>query len=52
MPSFDLATTPLRDLNSALHAIAPGSNETHFEVLNPAAAIPWLWALMHRSPSR
>ena len=35
MPSFDLATMPLRDLNSALHAFAPGSNETHFEVLNP-----------------
>lgn len=35
MPIFDLAVTPLRDLNQALHKIAPGSNDTTFEVLNP-----------------
>ncbi len=35
MPVFDLSVTPLRDLNHALHTIAPGSNETAFEVLNP-----------------
>ncbi|MCL6708472.1 GXGXG domain-containing protein [Pseudomonas sp. R2.Fl] len=35
MPTFDLATTPLRDLNQALHAVASGSNDTRFEVENP-----------------
>ena len=35
MPTFDLSVTPLRDLNQALHAIAEGSNETAFEVVNP-----------------
>ncbi|SMD01799.1 GXGXG domain-containing protein [Rhizobium sp. RU36D] len=35
MPIFDLAVAPLRDLNQALHQIAPGSNDTTFEVLNP-----------------
>jgi glutamate synthase domain-containing protein 3 len=35
MPVFDLAATPLRALNQALHAIEPGSNDTHFEVVNP-----------------
>ncbi|MFB2551936.1 GltB/FmdC/FwdC-like GXGXG domain-containing protein [Ensifer soli] len=35
MPVFDLSVTPLRDLNSALHALPEGSNETHFEVVNP-----------------
>lgn len=35
MPTIDLATTPLRELNAALHAVRPGSNETGFEVLNP-----------------
>ena len=35
MRSFDLATTPLRDLNSALHGLKDGTNETEWEVLNP-----------------
>ncbi|MET0677636.1 MAG: GXGXG domain-containing protein [Bradyrhizobium sp.] len=35
MPSFDLSTTPLRELNSALHHVESGSNDTHFDVLNP-----------------
>lgn len=35
MRVFDLAKMPLRDLNSALHAIAPGTNDTNFEVVNP-----------------
>ena len=35
MPVFDLSVTPLRDLNQALHAIAPGANDTAFEVINP-----------------
>jgi glutamate synthase domain-containing protein 3 len=35
MRVFDLATAPLRDLNSALHAIAPGANDMDFEVVNP-----------------
>ncbi|ASY71947.1 GXGXG domain-containing protein [Sinorhizobium fredii] len=35
MPVIDLAVTPLRDLNSALHAIPPGANDINYEVLNP-----------------
>ncbi|WFU92245.1 GXGXG domain-containing protein (plasmid) [Rhizobium sp. CC1099] len=35
MPTFDLSTTELRALNSALHAIPSGSNDTAFEVINP-----------------
>jgi glutamate synthase domain-containing protein 3 len=35
MPTFDLAETGLRAVNQALHAVASGSNDTHFEVLNP-----------------
>ena len=35
MPVFDLSTTPLRELNSALHALAQGANDTQFEVINP-----------------
>ena len=38
MPVFDLAHQPLRDLNAALHALTPGTNETQFEVLNPRGA--------------
>jgi len=38
MPTFDLAATPLRALNEALHAVGPGSNDTRFEVLNPRGA--------------
>jgi glutamate synthase domain-containing protein 3 len=35
MPTFDLSVTPLRDFNSALHTVAPGDNDTAFEVVNP-----------------
>ena len=35
MPTIDLAVTPLRDLNQALHDLSAGSNDLHFEVLNP-----------------
>jgi glutamate synthase domain-containing protein 3 len=35
MPIVDLARTPLRELNHALHRIAQGSNETAWEVINP-----------------
>ncbi len=36
--TFDLATTPLRDVNAALQGVADGSNETAFEILNPRGA--------------
>lgn len=35
MPTIDLAITPLRELNQALHALPVGSNDAHFDVLNP-----------------
>lgn len=35
MPSFDLSQVPLRELNSALHKLAAGANDTSFEVINP-----------------
>lgn len=35
MPVFDLAKTPLREFNAALHAVAEGDNDLHFEVINP-----------------
>ena len=35
MPVFDLAETPLRELNSQLHALKRESNETAWRVLNP-----------------
>jgi methylamine---glutamate N-methyltransferase subunit B len=35
MPIFDLSTTPLRELNKALHGVAAGANDTEFEVVNP-----------------
>ncbi len=35
MPAIDLATTPLRALNESLHALADGTNETDWVVLNP-----------------
>ncbi|MGJ4993918.1 protein glxC [Bradyrhizobium sp. HKCCYLS3077] len=35
MPSFDLAKAPLRELNAALHALSPTTNETHWVVSNP-----------------
>ncbi|MFO1047092.1 MAG: GXGXG domain-containing protein [Geminicoccaceae bacterium] len=38
MPTFDLAVSSLRELNAALHAVAPGDNDTAFEVVNPRGA--------------
>jgi len=35
MPVFDLSNTPLRELNSALHVLPKGANDTEFEVVNP-----------------
>ena len=35
MPTFDLAATPLRELNQALHRQRAGTNETAWEVVNP-----------------
>jgi glutamate synthase domain-containing protein 3 len=35
MPLFDLSNTPLRELNSALHNVVGGANDTNFEVINP-----------------
>ncbi|MEX2741702.1 protein GlxC [Rhizobium mongolense] len=35
MPVIDLAVTPLRELNSALHSIQQESNDLSFEVVNP-----------------
>lgn len=35
MPVVDLAATALRELNAALHAQGPGTNETLWEIVNP-----------------
>jgi methylamine---glutamate N-methyltransferase subunit B len=35
MPTFDLAQTPLRALNQVLHQTPSGSNDLHFDILNP-----------------
>jgi glutamate synthase domain-containing protein 3 len=35
MPTVDLAASPLRELNAALHALTPDTNETHWRVINP-----------------
>jgi methylamine---glutamate N-methyltransferase subunit B len=35
MPTFDLSIIPLRELNRALHGVEEGSNDTHFDILNP-----------------
>jgi len=35
MRSIDLEKTPLRELNSSLHQLKDGTNETEWEVLNP-----------------
>jgi methylamine---glutamate N-methyltransferase subunit B len=35
---FDLSSTPLRDLNHALHEVREGANDTDFEVLNPGGS--------------
>lgn len=35
MPVFDLAVTPLRELNEALHAVDAGANDIVFDVDNP-----------------
>lgn len=38
MPIVDLATTPKRELNAALHALAADTNETHWTLRNPEGA--------------
>ncbi len=35
MRMVDLSQTTLRELNAALHALKPDTNETHWDVLNP-----------------
>jgi glutamate synthase domain-containing protein 3 len=35
MKKVDLATTPVRELNQALHALKTDTNETHWRVVNP-----------------
>lgn len=35
MPVIDLAVTPKRELNAALHALAADTNETHWTIANP-----------------
>jgi methylamine---glutamate N-methyltransferase subunit B len=35
MPTVDLATTPLRELNSDLHRLRADAKETEWEILNP-----------------
>jgi len=35
MPTIDLARTPVRKLNNALHELRADTNETHWRVLNP-----------------
>ena len=35
MPQVDLAASPLRDLNAALHALRENTNETHWVISNP-----------------
>jgi glutamate synthase domain-containing protein 3 len=35
MPNFDLAKAPLRELNAALHALPPSTNETRWIIANP-----------------
>jgi glutamate synthase domain-containing protein 3 len=38
MPTFDLASSKLRELNEALHKLSEGTNETHWEIVNPQGA--------------
>ena len=38
MRVHDLAATPLRQLNKALHALSPDTDETHWRVVNPRGA--------------
>jgi methylamine---glutamate N-methyltransferase subunit B len=35
MPVIDLAITPVRKLNAALHSLRPATNETDWEIVNP-----------------
>src|SRR5260370_18311086 len=35
MPTFDLSVSFLRELNSALPRVEEGSNDIHFDILNP-----------------
>lgn len=38
MPSFDLRSAPLRELNRSLHALPPDTNETHWTITGPDGA--------------
>ena len=38
MPAIDLASSELRSLNEALHALNDGTNETRWEIANPRGA--------------
>jgi methylamine---glutamate N-methyltransferase subunit B len=38
MRKFDLATSELRNLNQALHDLSKGTNETHWEIINPCGS--------------
>lgn len=35
MPTIDLASATLQELNGALHKLSSETNETHWRVLNP-----------------
>ncbi|KAB2942588.1 MAG: protein glxC [Hyphomicrobium sp.] len=35
MPAFDLVSTPVRELNAALHKLQPDTNETLWSIANP-----------------
>ena len=35
MPTFDLSISSLRELNGALHRVEEGSNDIHFDIVNP-----------------
>ena len=36
MPEVNLGTTPLRELNAALHSLRPDTNERHWIIDHPA----------------
>ncbi|MCB8883079.1 protein GlxC [Acidisoma cellulosilytica] len=38
MPTIDLAESGLRSLNKQLHDVGEGSNETHWDIINPRGA--------------
>ena len=52
MPEVDLGTTPLRELNAALHGLRQDTNERHWIIDNPAGRHAIAAGSMRRSPSR